>query len=142
MTGKIQKGDEVIVPANTYIASILAILEADLVPILVEPRLEAYTIDSEKIEAKIKQEKTIIEQKLKHQLVQEQQEQFQLLQKELNEKSEQIKELNRTKAEIEKLKREKLELKEAIEANLYTKENYSQNPREYCGIKVSDSPLE
>ena len=33
-------------------------------------------------------------------------------------------------------------LKEAIEANLYTKENYSQNPREYCGIKVSDSPLE
>jgi len=51
--GKIQKGDEVIVPANTYIASILAILEADLVPILVEPRLEAYTIDSEKIEAKI-----------------------------------------------------------------------------------------
>ncbi|WP_396179589.1 DegT/DnrJ/EryC1/StrS family aminotransferase, partial [Flavobacterium sp.] len=35
--GKLQKGDEVIVPANTYIASILAILEAGLIPILVEP---------------------------------------------------------------------------------------------------------
>jgi len=33
-------------------------------------------------------------------------------------------------------------LKEAIEENLYTKENYSQNPKDYCGIKVSDSPLE
>ena len=38
--GKLQKGDEVIVPANTYIASILAVLQADLVPVLVEPRLE------------------------------------------------------------------------------------------------------
>jgi len=37
--GKLQKGDEVIVPANTYIASILAILEADLIPVLVEPKL-------------------------------------------------------------------------------------------------------
>jgi dTDP-4-amino-4,6-dideoxygalactose transaminase len=56
--GKIQKGDEVIVPANTYIASILAILEADLVPILVEPKLDTYTINSdlilEKITAKTK----------------------------------------------------------------------------------------
>ncbi len=33
-------------------------------------------------------------------------------------------------------------LNEAIEAGLYNKENYSENPREYCGIKVSDSPLE
>ena len=32
-------------------------------------------------------------------------------------------------------------LKEAIENNLYTKEDYSSNPKEYCGIKVSDSPL-
>ena len=31
--GKLQKGDEVIVPANTYIASILAVLQADLVPV-------------------------------------------------------------------------------------------------------------
>ena len=51
--GKLQKGDEVIVPANTYIASILAILQADLVPVLVEPRLETYNINPEEIEAKI-----------------------------------------------------------------------------------------
>ena len=51
--GKIQKGDEVIVPANTYIASVLAILEADLVPILVEPKLDTYTINSDLILEKI-----------------------------------------------------------------------------------------
>jgi dTDP-4-amino-4,6-dideoxygalactose transaminase len=56
--GKLQKGDEVIVPANTYIASILAILQADLIPVLVEPKLETYNIDpnliSEKISPKTK----------------------------------------------------------------------------------------
>ena len=51
--GKLQKGDEVIVPANTYIASILAVLQADLVPVLVEPRLETYNINPAEIEAKI-----------------------------------------------------------------------------------------
>lgn len=51
--GKLQKGDEVIVPANTYIASILAVLEADLVPVLVEPKLETYNINPHLIEAKI-----------------------------------------------------------------------------------------
>ena len=51
--GKLQKGDEVLVPANTYIASILAVLQADLVPVLVEPKLETYTIDPHAIEAKI-----------------------------------------------------------------------------------------
>ena len=51
--GKLQKGDEVIVPANTYVASILAVLQADLVPVLVEPRLETYNINPEEIEAKI-----------------------------------------------------------------------------------------
>ena len=51
--GKLQKGDEVIVPANTYIASILAVLQADLVPVLVEPLLETYNINPEEIEAKI-----------------------------------------------------------------------------------------
>ena len=51
--GKLQKGDEVIVPANTYIASILAILQADLVPVLVEPRLETYNVNPDEIEAKI-----------------------------------------------------------------------------------------
>jgi predicted metal-dependent hydrolase len=33
-------------------------------------------------------------------------------------------------------------LKEAIEHKLYEKEDYSSNPKEYCGIKVSDSPLD
>ena len=33
-------------------------------------------------------------------------------------------------------------LKEAIEHKLYEKEDYNSNPREYCGIKVSDSPLD
>ena len=51
--GKLQKGDEVIVPANTYIASILAILRADLVPVLVEPKLETYNINPDLIEEKI-----------------------------------------------------------------------------------------
>ncbi|CAA9202084.1 dTDP-3-amino-3,6-dideoxy-alpha-D-galactopyranose transaminase [Flavobacterium bizetiae] len=51
--GKLQKGDEVIVPANTYIASILAILQADLVPVLVEPKLETYNINPDLIREKI-----------------------------------------------------------------------------------------
>lgn len=51
--GKLQKGDEVIVPANTYIASILAILQADLVPVLVEPKLETYNLDPVLISDKI-----------------------------------------------------------------------------------------
>jgi len=56
--GKLQKGDEVIVPANTYIATTLAVLQADLVPVLVEPKLKTYNIDplliSEKITVKTK----------------------------------------------------------------------------------------
>lgn len=51
--GIMKPGDEVIVPANTYIASILAITENGLVPILVEPKLESLEIDDEKIEAAI-----------------------------------------------------------------------------------------
>lgn len=51
--GKLQKGDEVIVPVNTYIASILAVLQADLVPVLVEPKLETYNINPDLISAKI-----------------------------------------------------------------------------------------
>ncbi|OCH37538.1 DegT/DnrJ/EryC1/StrS family aminotransferase [Aliivibrio fischeri] len=42
--GKLQAGDEVIVPANTYIASVLAITENDLVPVLVEPNSETYNL--------------------------------------------------------------------------------------------------
>lgn len=51
--GKLQKGDEVIVPANTYIASIFAILQADLVPVLIEPKLETYNINPELISENI-----------------------------------------------------------------------------------------
>jgi len=51
--GKLQDGDEVIVPANTYIASILGITKAGLKPVLVEPDLETYNIDFTKIEAAI-----------------------------------------------------------------------------------------
>jgi dTDP-4-amino-4,6-dideoxygalactose transaminase len=51
--GKLQKGDEIIVPANTYIASILAILQADLVPVLVEPKLVTYNINPDLIQEKI-----------------------------------------------------------------------------------------
>ncbi|MGU5766952.1 DegT/DnrJ/EryC1/StrS family aminotransferase [Aeromonas allosaccharophila] len=43
--GKLQAGDEVIVQANTYIASILAITENDLVPVLVEPDSTSYNLD-------------------------------------------------------------------------------------------------
>ncbi len=46
-------GSEVIVPSNTYIASILAILNCQLVPVLVEPDLATYNIDPDKIEEAI-----------------------------------------------------------------------------------------
>lgn len=51
--GIMQPGDEVIVPANTYIASILAITENGLKPILVEPNQETLEIDDTLIEAAI-----------------------------------------------------------------------------------------
>lgn len=51
--GIFQKGDEIIVPANTYIASILAISNNDLIPILIEPSLNDYNIDCELIEEKM-----------------------------------------------------------------------------------------
>ena len=51
--GKLHKGDEVIIPANTYIASILAVLQADLIPVLVEPDLETYNLDPNTVEKAI-----------------------------------------------------------------------------------------
>ena len=51
--GVMHPGDEVIVPANTYIASILAITENGLTPVLVEPDLRTYQIDDTKIEAAV-----------------------------------------------------------------------------------------
>lgn len=47
--GRLKPGDEVIVPANTYIASILAITDNDLTPILVEPDPETLQIDPKKV---------------------------------------------------------------------------------------------
>ena len=51
--GVMQPGDEVIVPANTYIATILALTENGLKPILVEPKLNTLEIDDDLIESKI-----------------------------------------------------------------------------------------
>ena len=48
--GIMQKGDEVIVPSNTYIASILAISENGLTPILVEPNIDTFNLDPTLIE--------------------------------------------------------------------------------------------
>lgn len=43
--GKLEKGDQILVPANTYIASILAVIEAGLTPKLVDVNLENYNLD-------------------------------------------------------------------------------------------------
>lgn len=51
--GIMKKGDEVIVPANTYIASILAISDNGLIPVLVEPNADNFNIDVSKIEENI-----------------------------------------------------------------------------------------
>lgn len=51
--GKLHEGDEVIVPSNTYIASILAISQNNLKPVLVEPDITTFNIDTKKIEAAI-----------------------------------------------------------------------------------------
>lgn len=51
--GVMQPGDEVIVPANTYIATILAITENGLKPVLVEPRMDTLEIDEDSIEAAV-----------------------------------------------------------------------------------------
>lgn len=59
--GIMKPGDEVIVPANTYIASILAITENDLIPVFVEPDLNTLEIDDSKInEAITKRTKSIM----------------------------------------------------------------------------------
>lgn len=51
--GVMKPGDEVIVPANTYIATILAITENGLTPVLVEPRAETLEMDEDRIEERI-----------------------------------------------------------------------------------------
>jgi len=51
--GVMQEGDEVIVPANTYIASVLAISDNRLVPVLVEPNEKSFNLDLDVIEKHI-----------------------------------------------------------------------------------------
>lgn len=51
--GIMKKGDEVIVPANTYVASILAISDNDLIPVFVTPNIKTYNLDSAKLEEAI-----------------------------------------------------------------------------------------
>lgn len=51
--GVMRPGDEVIIPANTYIASILAVTDNNLVPVWVEPDLNTYNLDSSLIEAAV-----------------------------------------------------------------------------------------
>jgi dTDP-4-amino-4,6-dideoxygalactose transaminase len=51
--GMMQESDEVIVPANTYIASVLAITDNNLIPVFVEPDEATFNIDVNKIEAAI-----------------------------------------------------------------------------------------
>lgn len=51
--GVLKSGDEIIVPANTYIATILAITENGLIPVLVEPKPNTLEIDDDLIEAAI-----------------------------------------------------------------------------------------
>lgn len=48
--GVINSGDEVIIPANTYIASVLAVTDNNLTPIFVEPNIDSYNIDINEIE--------------------------------------------------------------------------------------------
>ena len=51
--GLINEGDEILVPSNTYIASILSITENNLKPVFIEPQLDSHNIDPELIESKI-----------------------------------------------------------------------------------------
>ena len=51
--GIMKEGDEVLVPCNTYIASILAISRAGLTPVLIEPNIDTYLIDASRLEEKI-----------------------------------------------------------------------------------------
>ncbi|MEJ5263067.1 MAG: DegT/DnrJ/EryC1/StrS family aminotransferase [Ignavibacterium sp.] len=53
LAAKIPEGSEVIVPSNTYIATILSILHAKMKPVLVEPDISSYNIDPNRIEEKI-----------------------------------------------------------------------------------------
>jgi dTDP-4-amino-4,6-dideoxygalactose transaminase len=51
--GKLKRGDKVIVPANTFIATILSVLHADLEPVLVEPNPNTYNLSVDVVSARI-----------------------------------------------------------------------------------------
>lgn len=51
--GRLKKGDKIIVPANTYIATILSVLHADLEPVFVEPNPKTYNISAEEVKTKL-----------------------------------------------------------------------------------------
>ncbi|TLX76897.1 DegT/DnrJ/EryC1/StrS family aminotransferase [Labilibacter sediminis] len=51
--GRLNKGDEVIVPANTYIATVLSITENGLVPVFVEPDINTYNLNPKTVEESI-----------------------------------------------------------------------------------------
>lgn len=58
--GKLKDGDEVIVPSNTYIASILAISENNLTPVLTEPDPDTFNLTAKGIEANITDKTRVI----------------------------------------------------------------------------------
>jgi dTDP-4-amino-4,6-dideoxygalactose transaminase len=58
--GKLNDGDQIIVPANTYIASIMAISKNNLVPVLVEPSEETFNIDASKLSKLLNKKTTAI----------------------------------------------------------------------------------
>lgn len=58
LTGRLQPADEVLVPANTYIASVLAISDAGLTPVLVEPNVSTANLDISALERSITPGKT------------------------------------------------------------------------------------
>jgi dTDP-4-amino-4,6-dideoxygalactose transaminase len=58
--GKLKKGDKVLVPANTFIATFLSVLYADLEPVFVEPNPDTYNISIDSVKAHIKDVKAII----------------------------------------------------------------------------------
>ena len=47
--GKLKKGDKVIVPANTFVATILSVIHAGLIPVFVEPNPDTYNMSSDKV---------------------------------------------------------------------------------------------
>lgn len=58
--GQLNESDEVLVPSNTYIASILAISANQLTPVLVEPDPETFNLDPKKIEAALTEKTKVI----------------------------------------------------------------------------------